>query len=444
MTHDMTEGHLLPIILKFTLPLILANILQLTYNAVDSIIVGRFVSPLALAAVGTSNPIITLVMMFMQGVTLGSGILIGNYFGARDTERLKRQISTAMLSGGAFSLIIALIILLLTDNILGLIQLAPEVFPYAAVYLKIVGVGLLFNYGYNFLANTLRALGDSRSALYFLGMSAVLNVFGDLFFVLVLGWGIVGAAVSTVICEGLSFVFCLIYIMKRVPILNMGREWFFFDMSMLKRTLQYGFVSALQQSTVQLGIVGVQGLVNSLGATATAAFSAANRIDDFALIPCRNISNAMTSVMAQNMGAKRKDRVRDSFKIGISIDLLFSLIAGVLLLLFSDAFIGLFTKDQEIIREGSKYLHLIAMMYVLPSVTNCLQGYFRGVGELKITLSSSLINMGARFLSCFIYVSFFKLGIRAVPWACFTGWVIMLIYELPYFFASWRRNSRSE
>ena len=444
MLHDLTKGNLFSILIKFTLPLFLVNILQLTYNAVDSIIVGKFVSSTALAAVGTSNPVMTLVIMFVQGITLGSSILIGNFFGARNYDQLKKQISTAMISGTIFSALMALLIVVFAGDLLSILQVDESILPMAAGYLRIVGAGLIFSYIYNFFANTLRALGDSRSPLYFLAISAVLNIFGDLLLVVVFHMGITGCAISTVICEALSCLLCWIYIVRKVPLLNMGREWLRFDGFMLKRTLQYGTVSAIQQSTVQMGIVGVQGLVNSLGAVATAAFAAANRIDDFALIPGRSIANAMTSVMAQNVGAGKKKRVFKAFQIGMGIEIFFGVIAGILLLVLANPLMVLFTDDPAVIQEGETYLHLIALMYVLPAVTNGLQGYFRGVGDLKITLISSLINMGSRFASCMVYIKVLHLGIRSVPFACMTGWVVMIIYEVPYLIQFHRRMNREK
>ena len=382
---DLTEGALLPIIVRFTIPLVLGNILQLTYNAVDSIIVGKFVGSTALAAVGTSNPVMTLIIMFVQGISLGSGILIGNLFGAGEYGKLKRQVSTAMISGSVFSLSVGIAVLLLADPILHVMQVDPVIIPHAAVYL------------YNFFASTLRALGDSRSPLIFLGVSAAVNIAGDLLFVVGLGAGVTGCAVSTVMSEALSCLFCWLYIKRKVPLLDMGREWLIFDSGMLKKTLSYGSVSALQQSTVQLGIVGVQGVVNSLGVAVTAAFAAANRIDDFALIPGRNIAHAMTSVMAQNEGAGKKARVRKTFFLGILLDAGYGLLSGIVLLLFSDFFMRLFTVDAEVIREGEKYLRLIALMYVLPSCTNAIQGYFRGIGDLRITSIRRVLPHGFSF-----------------------------------------------
>lgn len=432
MTHDMTKGPLLPQLIGFTIPLILGNFLQLTYNAVDSIILGRFVSAGALAAAGTCNPLMTLIIMAMQGMTMGAGILIGNLYGAGQTDRLKRQVSTAMISGSVFSAAVALLVVLFARGLLGLLRVDPLIMDLCLLYLRIVACGLIFNFIYNFFAAVMRAMGDSRSPLIFLGISALVNIGGDLFFVIALNLGTLGCAVSTVFSEGLSCLLCWIFIKHHIPVLDMGRQWLVFDRSLLARTLRYGSVSALQQSAVQLGIVSVQGMVNSMGYMATAAFAAAGRIDSFVLIPERNISNAMTSVMAQNMGAGEKKRVRDTFRIGLGLDLVYAVVTGILLFVFCRPAMRLFTREEEVVGLGVVYLRLIALMYLLPAVTNCVQGYFRGVGDLRITLVSTLLNMGSRVAVCFFLVERTALGIASVPWACLAGWVAMTVYEAPF------------
>lgn len=445
MTKDMTKGAILPLLIRFTIPLILGNLLQLMYNAVDSIIVGRYVGKDALAAVGTSNPLMTLIILFVQGVCLGAGILIGTMYGAKDYERLKKQISTSMLAGLAFSLAVTVISFIAAPWLLRILQVEAEILPQAVLYLRIIMCGLVFNFIYNFFASTLRAMGDSKSPLLFLGISAVINIFGDIFFVVVLHMEVEGCAVSTVISEALSCLFCWIYIKKKIPLLDMGRDWLVFEKSRLKETFQYGMVSALQQSTVQIGKLGIQGIVNTLGVTATAAFTAINRIDDFAYIPEQNIGHAMTSVMAQNRGAGEKERVRKAFYVGMVVEIIYGLVAGVVLILLAVPLMKLFTTDVETISEGVRYLHLIAFMYIVPALTNGVQGYFRGMGDLKITLWSSIINFAVRFLSCLPMVFVYHMGIIALPWAYLCGWLAMMLYEFPYLFRDlWKRKKQQE
>ena len=432
MTNDMTQGKIFPILIKFTIPLILGNLLQLTYNAVDSMIVGQYVGKDALAAVGTSNPLMTLIILFVQGLSLGAGILVGTLYGAKDDKTLKREISTAMISGVIFSLTLTVISVTAAPVLLAILQVDTAIRTEAAAYLRIIMCGLVFNFIYNFFASTLRAMGDSKSPLYFLGISAVINIIGDFIFVVYFPMGTSGCAVSTILSEALSCLLCWIYIKKKIPILRLGKQWLVFDKELFKEIIQYGFVSAMQQSTVQIGKLSIQGIVNTMGVTATAAFTAINRIDDYAYIPEQNIGHAMTSVMAQNRGAGETNRVRSAFRVGMCIELAYGAVMGILLLLFANPLMHLFTHDEATIVLGEQYLHLIAFMYIVPAVTIGVQGYFRGMGDLKITLWSSLINMGVRVAACILLVFVCKMGIIALPWAYLIGWAAMILYELPF------------
>ena len=221
-------------------------------------------------------------------------------------QRVERQVSTTAIAGTVFSLAFGPL-RPAGDALLRLMQVPEEIpCPIAVQYLRIVFAGLIFTFFYNFLAATMRALGDSKSALYFLMISSVLNIGGDLFFVEVLGWGSEGCALSTVLSEALCCVLCVVYIQLKVPVLQLGRRWFVFDSSLLRSTVQYGWTSAMQQATVQLGKIAIQAIVNTMGVNAMAAFAAAGRIDDFAYVPQQNIGHATTTLMAQNRGGGQK------------------------------------------------------------------------------------------------------------------------------------------
>ena len=440
MTKDMTKGSIFPMLIRFTVPLIMGNILQLTYNAVDSMILGRYVGRAALAAVGTTNPLMTLVLLFTNGICLGAGILVGFHYGAKDTEQLRRHVSTGMLAGIAFSIIISILMIFFAGHIMSLMQADPEIMDQAVRYLRMIMLGLVFSFIYNYLASMLRAMGDSKSPLYFLGISAVLNIAGDLFFVIVLRLGVFGAALSTILCEALSAVLCWIYIYRRIPELRLGKKWMTFDHSILKTMVSYGIVSALQQSTVQMGKLAVQAFVNTLGVTTTAAFNATNRIDDYAIVPEQNMAHAMSSVMAQNYGAHQDSRVRRTFRYGLYMELGFGVVIGLILYLCAGHVIGLFSSDPEVIAEGVRFLHLIAFMYPVPGLTNGIQGYFRGTGDLKVTLWSSMLNMGVRVLSCYIMLFRFGMRFEAIPWSYLIGWGAMIAFEIPYLIMALRRK----
>lgn len=434
MTQNMTSGPITPQLVRFTVPLVLGNLFQLTYNAADSVIVGRLVGEDALAAVGTSNPLMTLAILFINGMCLGAGILVSTAFGAGDYDRLEKQVSTTAIAGGVFSLAFSLLCILLATPLLRLMQVPAEVLPIASSYLRVVFAGLIFTFFYNFLAATLRALGDSQSALYFLMLSAVLNIFGDLFCIAVMGWGVEGAALSTVASEALCCLCCAVYIQIRVPVLRLGKKWLVFEPSLLRQTFSYGWTTAMQQGTVQLGKLAVQAVVNTMGVSAMAAFTAASRVDDFAYTPQQNIGHAMTTLMAQNRGAGNSDRVRKGFLAGMRIEAVYGLLIMAVCFFGAEPIIRLFADDPEVVDLGVRFLRLVSLFYLFPSATNGIQGGFRGIGKLQITLNSSLLNMGGRVAAAALLVLVCRMDIEALPWSYGVGWVCMLIYELPLLF----------
>lgn len=439
MTKDLTTGKIMPILVNFTVPLVLGNLFQLTYNAVDSIIVGHFVGKEALAAVGICNPISTLMILFLNGLCMGASILMGIQYGAKDYKTLHRQISTTMLSGVVFSFFLTLFCVVFAVPILHLLQVDASIMEMTRQYLRIIFMGLMFTFLYNFFSSTLRALGDSASPLYFLIISAVLNIFGDLFFVIVLKAGSNGCAISTVLSEALCCLFCVIYIQKKVPILRLGRKWLVFDASLLKKTIAYGWASAMQQATVQMGKIAIQALVNTMGVSVAAAFAVVNRIDDFAITPEQNIAHAMTALMAQNKGAGKNDRMREGFRCGMILEIVYGVVVMVICLVFAGELMALFVKDEEVIGHGVIYLHLIAVMYILPAITNAIQGFFRGIGDLKVTLMSSFTNMAVRVIAAAPMILLWNFGIEALPYSYLTGWVAMLLVETPLMIRIYRK-----
>ena len=440
MTKDLTTGKIMPILVNFTVPLVLGNLFQLTYNAVDSIIVGHFVGKEALAAVGICNPVSTLMILFLNGLCMGASILMGIQYGAKDYETLHRQISTTLLSGAVFSFFLTLVCAIFAVPILLLLQVDPSIMDMTVQYLRIIFLGLMFTFLYNFFSSTLRALGDSASPLYFLIISALLNIFGDLFFVIVLKAGSNGCAISTVLSEALCCLFCIIYIQKKVPILRLGKKWLVFDARLLKKTIAYGWASAMQQATVQMGKIAIQALVNTMGVSVAAAFAVVNRIDDFAITPEQNIAHAMTALMAQNKGAGKNDRMREGFRCGMILELVYGAAVMLICLGFARPLMSLFVKDEEVIGHGVVYLHLIAVMYILPAVTNALQGFFRGIGDLKVTLMSSFTNMTVRVIAAAPMVLLWNFGIEALPYSYLAGWIAMLLVETPLMLRIYRKK----
>lgn len=433
MAKDMTKGRILPQLTAFAVPLILGNLFQIMYNAADSIIVGQFVGDDALAAVGTAGPIMNMAILFISGMCMGAGILMSTLYGAKNMEKLEKQISTTLIGGLLFSLLISAVMILLARPVLLLINAPDEIIGSAVIYLRVIFLGLIFTFIYNFLTNTLRALGDSRTPLYFLIISAVLNIIGDLFFVVALDWGVGGSAVSTVLSEALCCVCCAVYVKQRVPILCLGKKWLVFEKPLLWRTFSYGITSALQQMCVQLGKILVQAIINVQGVAFIAAFTAINRVDDLVLSPEHNIAHATTTFLAQNRGAGNVERVKKGYRCGVYMEIAFSLVASIVIYFAAIPLMRMFVDEEstEVVALGVSYLKIIAFMYIMPGITNIVQGFFRGMGDLKVTLASTIANMGARVIAAYILISVMGKGFSALAWSNFWGWIFMMLFEVP-------------
>lgn len=428
-------------LIAFTIPLVLGNLFQLTYNAADSVIVGKLLGEEALAAVGTSTPIMNIAILLISGMCMGASVLMSSQYGAQDYDTLSRQISTTLLSGCGFSAVFSLVMMFLASPVLRLIQVPEDVIPEASSYLRIVFLGLIFTFVYNFLANTMRALGDSRTPLYFLMASSVINIGMDLLFVAVLRLGVMGSAVATVLSQALCCLFCAAYIRLRVPLLCLGKRWLVFDRGLLKRTVSYGSTSAMQQVCLQVGKVIIQSVVNAQGTSVMAAFTAVNRVDDFAYTPQQNIGHAMTTFIAQNKGAGHQERIKKGFRCGLLIELCYSLFLLVFIFCAAPAIMGLFAKEDSVqaVSLGTDYLRLISFMYILPGFTNGIQGFFRGMGDMKVTLYSTFMNMLGRVVAVILMVQVLNLGFASLAWANMAGWIVMLLFEVPLLVKSVKR-----
>ena len=306
-----------------------------------------------------------------------------------------------------------------------------EILGDATSYLRIIFCGLVFTFLYNVYAATLRSMGDSKTPLLFLIISSVLNVVMDIVFVVYLHMGVNGAAIATVTAEVIASILCITYACVKFPILRFSRKELIIDRSLLKITINYSWVTAMQQTCLYVGKVFVQGAVNPLGVESIATFNAVNRVDDFAFAPEQSISNGMTTFLAQNRGAKKNERIKQGFWYGMKIESLYWLLLLVVIYFGAPHIMNLFVpeKNSKVVELGVTYLEMMAFFYLLPSWTNGIQGYFRGMGDLKVTLRSTFIQMVGRV--SFTYLLAPKYGIVGVALACLAGWIIMLAYEVP-------------
>lgn len=437
---DMTKGPIVPQIIHFTLPLIIGNFFVLTYNAADSVVVGRYVGANALAALGAASPVMNVLLFLIIGICLGMSVLMGRYFGEGDIKTLKKVISTSLIVGGAFTFVLVLFGFFSSRFILSLLSTPTEILDDATTYLRIIFIGFIFSFIYNIYASTLRSMGNSKISLYFLIASAVLNIVMDLLFVVVWKQGVAGAAWATVIAEAMAALFCVVYVRLRIPILRFAKNEFVLDRSLLRTIVSYSSVAAMQQITLHLGKFLIQGAVNPLGVVAIAAFNAVNRIDDFVMIVQQNIAHGTTGFIAQNNGKGNFKRIKKGFLTGVKMEVIYTVLVSLIVLLFSRELIALFMGNEgiEVINAGNDYLKIMVLLYLLPAITNVVQGYFRGLGKMKITLNATFTQMLGRVIAAYFLAPYF--GIKGIALACLVGWICMLSYESPLFYKSWKQN----
>lgn len=438
MAVDLSHGSITKHLISFTIPLILGNLFQLTYNAVDSIIIGRFAGDDALAAVGTADPVMNLMILGITGLCIGSSALMSNFYGAGDRESLRKEMGTSLILVGGASLLILLVGVFFSGAILRMMQTPESIFADARTYLRLVLIGMPFTCLYNVYAASLRSIGDAKIPLWFLAGASVLNGALDLLFISVFHWGVFGAALATVIAEGGSALACVVYVYRRVPLLHLDAAAFRPDRDLARQTLQFGGTTALQQVSQPLGKVFIQGMVNTLGVEAMAAFNAVGKIEDFALVPERSISNAMMTFTAQNDGAGRKDRVRAGFKKGLLLETCYGLFISVVMFFFHSPMVALFSTEAETLAQGSAYFTVMAFFYLLPAYTNGVQGLFRGMRHMKITLYCSILQISGRVLVTWLLIP--RIGITGIAYACAAGWVAMQALQWGYYFLRLRKD----
>ena len=424
----MTQGSIVRHLLAYALPLILGNFFQLTYNAVDSIIIGKFAGEGALAAVSASNPVMTIVILGVSGISIGASVLMSRFFGAGDETSLRREVATTILFGGALSLAVFALGMPLAVPILRLMSVPQEILPMAGTYLRIIFVGFLFTFQYNILAAALRSVGDSRTPVIFLALASVLNGTLDAVFIAVLHWGVAGAGLATVIAEAVSALLCLAYMRRRVPLLRLRLSELRIDRAPLSETVRSGSITALQQACQPVGKLLIQRAINAQGVGMIAAFNAVSRVDDFACIPEQSISSGMMTCVAQNRGAGQTQRVRETLRRGMVLELGYGVLICIVTLLGKTPVMRLFAAQdsEQMVVMGVDYLTWMAFFYLLPGLTNGIQGYFRGMGEMKTTLIATAIQISVRTFVVYLLVP--RAGLTAAAWACAIGWACMLVY----------------
>lgn len=429
---DMTKGSSVEHLWKYALPLLLANWFQMGYNAVDSIIVGRFIGKDALAAVGIASPVMNLVILAITGLCLGAGVLMSEFFGAKDWISLRTQFSTTLLSGALLSLIVALLGIIFVYPIMRILVVPEEILDSTAVYMRIMFVGAPFTFFYNALAASLKSVGDAKTPLKFLMFASILNGVLDVIFIGGLGYGIICSAITTVIAEAVSAILAAIYLVKNIPELWPQKHEWTINKKLLEKTYKFGGVTALQQAVQPIGKLLIQGQVNALGIDVIAAFNAVTRVDDFAFTPEQSIAQGITTYIAQNRGANKEKRIKQGFLVGMGLEVGYWIFLGCITMLFKKPIMSLFVTGENaknVIEIGVQYLSLMAIFYLWPAMTNGIQGFFRGIGKLRITLFGTFIQTSIRVIMTFFLAP--SMGIKGIAFGCVAGWSVMLLVEIP-------------
>lgn len=411
------------------------------YNTADAVIVGRFSGKEALAAVGTAGPIMNILIFFVVGFSLGSAILMAEFYGAEDIEKLKKEIATTIKAGAVFIFLLSAVALFSIKYILILMNTPIEIMEMAEGYLRIIIIGLIFSFLYNILSAEMRAVGDSKTPLGILVIAVVLNIGLDIYFIKNLGMGVKGAAYATVISQIVAVVISLLNIYFRMPVLRLTLKEFVIDLTLLKKTMSYSLSYAVQQTIIFTGAVFVQGAVNPLGIDSIAAFNSGSRIDGFILTPGDSMGAALTTFISQNRGAGKDERIFKGFKSALTMSLLYCVATAILIFIFSDSIMKIFIESSEIkaIFLGRTYLKTIAFFYILTALCNTLQGFFRGFGRMDVTLIATFIQIPIRVVLSYMLTKY--MGISGVAVGMGIGWIFMASYE-GYLYMRYRNRRR--
>lgn len=426
MQQNLTEGPITKKLILFALPLMAGNILQQLYNIVDTLIVGRVLGEIALGAVGSSFTLMTFLNSIIIGLCMGSSAYFSMQYGKKDFNRLRQSVFVAFVAIGTVALVLNMAVYFGIEGILWFMRVPAASIPMMREYLLYIFAGILAVFLYNFLANLLRAMGNSLVPLVFLGVSAVLNIFLDLLFVLQLDMGVSGAALATVISQYMSTIGLLVYYLRKCPELWVRREHRKWSNRILKDVAGLSVLTCVQQSIMNFGILLVQGLVNSFGTAVMAAFTAAVKIDAFAYAPVQDFGNAFSIFVAQNYGAGNKERIRKGIKSAGTMAIIFCLSISVLVCIFAKPLMMIFVEadKMEIIRIGVEYLHIEGACYVGIGLLFLFYGYYRAMNRPGVSVVLTVISLGTRVALAYALSAIPGIGVKGIWLAIPIGWML--------------------
>ncbi|HIW25216.1 MAG TPA: MATE family efflux transporter [Firmicutes bacterium] len=424
MERDLTTGRITATMVRFAVPMIVGDLLQQLYNVVDTLIVGKFVGRDALAAVGSSYTLMTFLTSILLGLCMGSGTVFSMYYGAKNNERLKKSAYTSFIMIAVCAVILSVIVFAFVDPIMAFLQVPGEVYQMMRNYLMIIFTGIAATFLYNFFAFLLRALGNSVVPLAFLAVSAVMNIVLDLVFVLVFDMGVEGAAIATVFSQYVSGVGLAVYTLVKHKELRPGGG--IYEKGLLRELADFSFLTCLQQSIMNFGILMVQGLINSFGIVVMAAFAAAVKIDSFAYMPVQDFGNAFSIFIAQNYGAGEKERIKKGIAAAFKISAVFSIAISVVVCLFAKPLMLIFIQphETEVLAVGMQYLRVEGAFYIGIGWLFLFYGLYRAVRKPGMSVVLTIISLGTRVVLAYTLSAVPAIGVLGIWASVPIGWFL--------------------
>lgn len=437
---NMTEGSALKHIFRFAMPLLFGSIFQQLYNMVDSIVVGKFVGDTALTAVGTAFPVVFLLASLFMGLGLGATIVVSQFFGASDMQRVKDTIDTTYTALIIAVIPLTIVSLFLCKPLLFLLNVPADSMAEAEIYMMIILGGFAANLGYSANSGILQGLGDSRTPLLFLIIASIINIVLDLLFVVVFNWGVAGVAIATVIAQAFSWIFGIFYINKKYPTLKIQPFCMKFDKDIFTKIVKLGVPAGIQQAFFSIGVMAMQSLVNGYGSSFAAGYNGANKVDMFAFLPVQSFATATTTFVGQNIGAGRGDRVHKGAIASLKLSIGFSIVLSVLTLVFGEYLMQLFSNSPTTIASGMAYLWRILPFYFLFAIMFVLNCVMRGAGEMMMPMVSSILSLWlARVPAAYVLAYFF--GPDNMHYCFVLGWLVGLAVTVPYYLSGkWKKK----
>ena len=443
MNGDLTDGRITLRLIKFALPLMIGNVLQQFYNLADTLIIGRVLGTDALAAVGSSYTLMTFLTSILIGLCMGSSAYFAIQFGKKDYEALNHSIFLSFVVIGIFTVVLNIFVFASMGWIIRVLQIPLEVQGLAEKYLACIFAGLAAVFLYNFFANVLRAVGNSVVPLIFLGISVVLNIFLDILFVILFGRGVWGAAAATVLSQYVSGFGIMIYYFWKIPLLRIKKRHMRWDVTMLREIFSLSFLTCLQQSVMNFGILMVQGLVNSFGAVVMAAFAAAVKIDTIAYMPVQDFGNAFSTFVAQNYGAGKRERIRQGIRRSLIFVFFFCMLVSFLVCLFAKPLMEIFIRVEniDVIQTGVGYLRVEAAFYFGIGLLFMLYGYFRAVGKPGMSVVLTICSLGTRVALAYMLSGIPAIGVTGIWAAIPIGWIFADFVGVYHYFKMNREDA---